>query len=616
MVIPINKWEKEVQKSLLDSEEATLAELQKQYDRALRDIGQKVKAFQVDIDMLDAALESDNLDDAARQRLLSQQRSKVYQKQFQEALQAQIEAILNNLQSQNYSTIEKYLKETYEDAYVGNEYILAQQGIPIITPIDQAAAVKAVLTDSKISTKANTTVGRLYAALGVDNLKKSISAEITRGIASSLSYADIARNLNNVSKAGYNNAKRIVVTEGHRIQQTAWHDSAVNAKEHGADLVRKWDAVLDGRTRPHHRQLDGQIREVDEPFEVGGLTAMFPGSFGRPGEDCNCRCIARSIPRILADGGSTKIDNFTKEVREFESPEDYADFKKKYWSKENIAYMKYVDALEKRYGTKDINKLLGMLTDGEYEHFKKLEDASPLWKAEYLRNNMPKGYKDTRNVGKPISSETLNDIIKLAEEKGVRIGTQGNPTGGFETYCGDVKVLTSVIEEVSKQMKSTLFKKSKASSIILEYDNVLGYQGDRSKVDVGAFAETKGKTIRLNKFMFDDSSFLAKEYAVAEEASYFPKGTDHRSVIPHEVGHIINRNTAGLQERILRAIEKEANRGGIDVGDYIKQNISIYASIPNSNAEYSELIPEINSLLNSGKNSSIIELLKKEGVIQ
>lgn len=325
MVIIINKWEKEVQKSLLDSEEATLAELQKQYNRALRDIGQKVKAFQVDIDMLDAALESDNLDDAARQRLLSQKRSKVYQKQYQEALQGQISGILDQMQGNNFTTIEAYLKQTYEDAYIGTMYDIHNQGVPIITPIDQAAAVKAVLTDSKISKG-------LYTALGMDiaRLKKSISAEITRGIASSLSYADIARNLNNVSRAGYSNAKRIVVTEGHRIQQTSANDARKAAKSKGADVVKQWDAALDGKTRPNHRQLDGQIREVDEPFEVGGMKAMFPGDFGDPAEDCNCRCTADTRARWALDEDELQTLKDRADYFGLDKTKDFGDFREKY----------------------------------------------------------------------------------------------------------------------------------------------------------------------------------------------------------------------------------------------------------------------------------------------
>ena len=78
----MNKWEKEVQQSLLNSEEAAIKELEKQYARALKDINDKVKLFQADIDLLDQALNQDGLDEAAKTALLSQKRSKIYQKQY------------------------------------------------------------------------------------------------------------------------------------------------------------------------------------------------------------------------------------------------------------------------------------------------------------------------------------------------------------------------------------------------------------------------------------------------------------------------------------------------------------------------------------------------------
>ena len=45
-------------------------------------------------------------------------------------------------------------------------------------------------------------------------------------------------------------------------------DAAKKVKDKGANIVKQWDATLDSRTRPHHTMLDGQIRELDEPFEV------------------------------------------------------------------------------------------------------------------------------------------------------------------------------------------------------------------------------------------------------------------------------------------------------------------------------------------------------------
>jgi SPP1 gp7 family putative phage head morphogenesis protein len=54
----------------------------------------------------------------------------------------------------------------------------------------------------------------------------------------------------------------------------------------------QWVATLDSRTRDTHWAMDGQIRKVDEPFESpSGATTFYPGGFGVPGEDINCRCV-------------------------------------------------------------------------------------------------------------------------------------------------------------------------------------------------------------------------------------------------------------------------------------------------------------------------------------
>ena len=97
-----------MQKSLLKSEAEAVKALESQYKRALSDINRKVKDFQAEIDLLDAAMNQDGLDDATRALLQSQRRSKIYQKQYQEALKGQISGILDKMQGDNYSTIEAH----------------------------------------------------------------------------------------------------------------------------------------------------------------------------------------------------------------------------------------------------------------------------------------------------------------------------------------------------------------------------------------------------------------------------------------------------------------------------------------------------------------------------
>lgn len=319
----MNRWEIEVQQSLLNSEKAALDELEKQYKRALRDINAKVKQFQTDIDLLDAAINQDGLDEVTKAMLKSQKQSKIYQQQYQKALKSQVGSILDKMQGDNYSTIDKYLKECYETGYIGTMYDIAKQGIPIITHIDQAAAVKAILTDSKI-------VQGFYNRLGVDTakLKKTITQEISRGIASGLPYSDIARNINNASGSGLYNAQRITRTEGHRIQQTSTRDAQEAAKAKGADVVKQWDAALDARTRPSHARVDGEIRELDEKFSNG---LRFPGDpQGSAAEVINCRCTCDTRARWALDDDELQTLKDRAEYFGLDKTDNFEDFKEKY----------------------------------------------------------------------------------------------------------------------------------------------------------------------------------------------------------------------------------------------------------------------------------------------
>lgn len=299
----MNKREKETIQLQLEAEEDILKELAGQYEAALDQIKEKIKVLQADE--------------------LTQ--SKAYQIQYQQALKGQIEGILEKLHGDEYTTIQQYLSNAYTDAFIATAYDIAGQGIPLIMPINQAAAVKAILTDSKISKG-------LYTALGVDTskLKTAIRQEITRGIASGMSYNDIARNVSNVSTAPLSRAKTIVRTEGHRIQQASTIDAQEAAKKKGCDVVKQWDSTLDGKTRPTHRELDGQIREIDELFEANGMKAKAPGYFGHPAEDCNCRCVSLTRARWALDEDELKTLQERAAYFGLDKTKSFEDFKEKY----------------------------------------------------------------------------------------------------------------------------------------------------------------------------------------------------------------------------------------------------------------------------------------------
>lgn len=203
------------------------------------------------------------------------------------------------------------------------------QGIPFIFPIDRAQVVDAVQTDSKISTN-------LYTRLGEDvsYLKKSIRAELSRGIANGLTWtemaAHIAHGMNSPFHKAMNKAIRISRTEGHRIQNRAQMDMLNKAKENGADVVKQWISTLDDRTRESHKVLDGQIREIEDYFEVNGHKAKYPGGFGVASEDIHCRCCMgqRAKWNLNQDELNTLKDRAS--YFGLDKTIDFEDFKNKY----------------------------------------------------------------------------------------------------------------------------------------------------------------------------------------------------------------------------------------------------------------------------------------------
>lgn len=249
----------------------------------------------------------------------------VYRKEYQRTLAGQMQAILEKLHTNEYKTISDYLKDCYTDGASAVAYSMHQQGVPLILPIDQAQVVAALMTHSAISEG-------LYKSLGTDTseLRKVIAAEISRGLATNRQYGEIARNISTRMKIPLNRARTIVITEAHRIREEASQNTRVAAKEQGCNIVKQWDATMDNRTRPTHRRLDGQIREVDEPFEIDGKKAMYPGGFGRPEEDCNCRCVALTRAKWALD--DDELERLKKRAEQFglDKSKDFEDFKRKY----------------------------------------------------------------------------------------------------------------------------------------------------------------------------------------------------------------------------------------------------------------------------------------------
>jgi hypothetical protein len=189
--------------------------------------------------------------------------------------------------------------------------------------------VRAVQLDSKISQG-------LYSRLGEDVslLKKRITAQVSRGIATGMSFQQVAQQLAGTTNIGFNNAVRIARTEGHRVQVQSTMDACYKAQDKGADVVKQWDATLDANTRDSHAKVDGEVRELDEKFSNG---LRYPGDpWGRAAEVVNCRCALFQRARWALD--EDELETLKKRAEYFglDKSEQFEDFKQKYIEKSNL----------------------------------------------------------------------------------------------------------------------------------------------------------------------------------------------------------------------------------------------------------------------------------------
>lgn len=99
-------------------------------------------------------------------------------------------------------------------------------------------------------------------------------------------------------------------------------------KAAGVDLTVEWQATLDSRTRHTHRLLDGQRRNVDEPFEVDGQKILYAGDpYAPQGLIWNCRCTmlawVKGFESNIFLKAQTHPDNITYAEWKFAKQEEY-----------------------------------------------------------------------------------------------------------------------------------------------------------------------------------------------------------------------------------------------------------------------------------------------------
>ncbi|PNZ29899.1 phage head morphogenesis protein [Staphylococcus rostri] len=152
-----------------------------------------------------------------------------------------------------------------------------------------------------------------------NDVLKRLRMHITQGVLSGEGYAKVAKAISDdvgVSKA---KALRVARTEIGRALSQASLDSAQVVKDNGFNMMKRWFATKDNRTRDTHRHLDGKSIPLNEKFKSSGCVGLAPKLFvgiNSAKENINCRCKLLhyideddlpGIMRVKNDDGTTEV---------------------------------------------------------------------------------------------------------------------------------------------------------------------------------------------------------------------------------------------------------------------------------------------------------------------
>jgi SPP1 gp7 family putative phage head morphogenesis protein len=136
-----------------------------------------------------------------------------------------------------------------------------------------------------------------------------LNSIIRQGIRKGKSVTDIAINIERLTKMDIVAAFRAARTGCTYAENSGKLDAMIAFRDkYGIDVKKMWYATLDGRTRTHHREIHGEVCELEEPFSNKLLFPADPK--GDPSEVYNCRCtmleVIDGVDLDIADAPSGK----------------------------------------------------------------------------------------------------------------------------------------------------------------------------------------------------------------------------------------------------------------------------------------------------------------------
>lgn len=160
--------------------------------------------------------------------------------------------------------------------------------------------------------------------------RTKIANAVTQGIIQGEGIPEIAKRI--ARQVGSDNMKamtRYARTAMTGAQNAGRIEMLHEARAMGINVKKKWLATLDKRTRDAHRNLDGQVQEIDKPFKSDFGDIDYPGDFhATPANVYNCRCtLIYEYPEYMPQNAQRIAYNDDRTESELISDMTYKEWK-------------------------------------------------------------------------------------------------------------------------------------------------------------------------------------------------------------------------------------------------------------------------------------------------
>ena len=362
--------------------------LSRVYSQAQRDMAEKLKAWQEGHERREKRYRQ-MVDDGkmSQKDFDAWMRGQVFQGKQWQAKKEQIDNILLNADKAAQNLIDHGKLGMFAEGANHTMYEVEQvTGIETeFAMYDENTVARLIKSDPQMLPKARQGVKKDKA---ISYYNKLMNSAITQGIVQGETIPQIAKRIvDKTGESSYASAVRNARTAYTGAQNAGRMEGLHQAQRLGINVKKKWLATLDSRTRDAHADLDGQIQEVDDPFESELGDIMYPGDpTADPGNVYNCRC---TLVYVYPDYPSEmqRRDNETGEIvgdmtyREWEAMKQGEGKQKSIESEKKDDSVASISDLEKeeaeiREQNEALNnELFEKMMEGDSEAINRISDA-------------------------------------------------------------------------------------------------------------------------------------------------------------------------------------------------------------------------------------------------